>query len=62
MKPLLKQYLLMWLKYIVMLPALAASTLCCFVNSALCLTCSVLLADGKTFEGIMSDMIDRMQP
>ena len=60
MKPLLKQYLLMWAKLIVMLPGVALATAVCFVNSAYALVAAVILGDGKTYNDILNDMIDRL--
>ena len=61
MKQNLKQYLLTWAKLLVMTPGLMFITLCSFLTSLYTLFSAALLGDGKTFNEVMGDVIDRLQ-
>ena len=61
MKTFFKHYLLTWFKFLVMTPGLVFTTLSCFITSLYTLFTAALLGDGKTFNEIMGDMIDRMR-
>jgi hypothetical protein len=61
MKTFLKQYLLTWAKFLVMTPGLAFITLSGFITSLYTLFSAALLGDGKTFNEVMGDVIDRLQ-
>ena len=61
MKQNLKQYLLTWAKLLVMTPGLMFITLSSFLTSLYTLFSAALLGDGKTFNEVMGDVIDRLQ-
>ena len=61
MKQNLKQYLLTWAKFLVMTPGLAFITLSGLITSLYTLFSAALLGDGKTFNEVMGDVIDRLQ-
>ena len=58
MKTFLKQYLLNWIKFLVMTPGIAFLTLSRFISSLYTLFAAALLGDGKSFNEIMSDTLD----
>ena len=61
MKTFFKQYLLNWIKFLVMTPGLVFATLSGNISSLYTLFVSALLGDGKTFNEVMGDVIDRLQ-
>ena len=61
MKTFLKQYLVSWIKFLVMTPGLVFITLSSFLTSLYTLFSAALLGDGKSFNEIMGDVIDRLQ-
>ena len=61
MKTFFKQYLLTWAKFLVMTPGLVFTTLSGFITSLYTLFSAALLGDGKSFNEIMGDIIDRMR-
>ena len=61
MKTFLKQYLVTWIKFFVMTPGLVFTTLSGFITSLYALFTAALLGDGKTFNEIMDDLIDRLR-
>ena len=60
MKTFLKQYLLTWAKFLVMTPGLMFTTLSGIITSLYTLFSAAFLGDGKTFNEIMGDVIERM--
>ena len=61
MKTFFKQYLLNWIKFLVMTPGLVFATLSGYIPSLYTLFVSALLGDGKSFNEIMGDLIDRIR-
>ena len=60
MKTFLKQYLLTWAKFLVMTPGLVFTNLAGFITSLYALFSAALLGDGKSYDEILNDVIDRM--
>ena len=61
MKTFLKQYLLTWIKFLVMTPLLVFGMLCSIVSSLYSLSTAVLLGDSKTYNDILDETIERMR-
>ena len=61
MKTFLKQYLVTWIKLLVMLPGVTLCYLSNFVVNAYTLISAVILGDGKTYDDVLNDMIDRIR-
>ena len=61
MKTFLKQYLLTWIKFLVMTPLLVFGMLCSIVFSLYSLSTAVLLGDSKTYNDILDETIERMR-
>ena len=61
MKTFFKQYLLNWIKFLVMTPGLVFATLSGYISSLYTLFVSALFGDGKSFNEIMGDLIDRIR-
>ena len=60
MKTFLKQYLLTWIKFLVMAPGLVFTILAGFISSLYTLFSAALLGDSKTYDEILNDMIDKL--
>lgn len=60
MKTFLKQYLVNWIKFLVMTPGLVFIALSSFLTSLYTLFSAALLGDSKSFNEIMGDVIDRL--
>ena len=58
MKTFLKQYLLSWIKFLVLTPGVIIAILCRIICSIYTLFAAALLGDGKSFNEIMGDVID----
>ena len=61
MKTFFKQYLLTWAKFLVMTPGLVFATLNGYISRLYTLFAAALLGDGKSFNEIMGDLIDRIR-
>ena len=61
MKTFLKQYLLTWIKFLVMTPLLVFGMLCSIVFSLYSLSTAALLGDSKTYNDILDETIERMR-
>ena len=61
MKTFFKQYLLSWIKFLVLTPGVIMSILCRIICSIYTLFAAALLGDGKMFSETMSDIIDSIR-
>ena len=57
MKTFLKQYLLTWIKFLVMTPGIAFMRLTRLVMDVYTLFSATLLGDGKNFDSIVEDTL-----
>ena len=62
MKTFLKQYLLTWAKFLVMTPGLVFINFSNLITNLYSLFSATLLGDGKSFDDILNDILERMQP
>ena len=60
MKTFLKQYLVSWIKFLVMTPVVTFSTLSGFIVKLYTLFAMSLLGKGETFNEAMDDIIDSL--
>ena len=61
MKTFLKQYLVNWIKFLVMTPVVTFSTLSGFIVKLYTLFATALLGKGDTFNEAMDDIIDSLR-